>query len=75
MNWKNRISTDPFVCHGKAHLKGTRILVTVILDNLAEGLSFDEILESYPTLTKEDIQAVISYAAFIAKDQYIPIPS
>ena len=75
MNWKNRISTDPFVCHGKAHVKGTRIMVTVILDNLADGLSFEEILESYPTLKKEDIQAVISYAAFIAKDQYILIPS
>jgi uncharacterized protein (DUF433 family) len=45
------------------------------LDNLAEGLTFDEILESYPTLKKEDIQAVISYTAFIAKEQFVPIPS
>ena len=50
MNWENRISIDPFICHGKAHIKGTRILVTVILDNLADGLSFKEILENYPAL-------------------------
>jgi len=73
MNWKKRISTDPFVCHGKAHIKGTRILITVILDNLAQGVTFDEILDSYPTLKKEDIQAAISYAAFITKEQFIPI--
>ena len=72
-NWKKRISINPQVCHGKAHIKGTRIFVTVILDNLAQGLSFDEIIESYPPLTKEDILAAIAYASFISKEELISI--
>jgi uncharacterized protein (DUF433 family) len=62
MVWKDRITTDPFVCHGKACIKGTRIMVSVILDNLAARVSQAEILQSYPTLTSEDISAAISYA-------------
>ncbi len=63
MNWRERISVDPLVCHGKACIKGTRVMVSVILDNLAEGLSEEEILKSYPSLVHEDIRAAISYAA------------
>lgn len=59
MEWRNRISTEPLVCHGKACIKGTRIMVSVILDNLAASVSQEEILQSYPTLTAEDIQAAI----------------
>ncbi len=62
MNWKDRITVDPLVCHGKACIKGTRIMVSVILDNLAEGIREEEILKSYPTLNPEDIKATISYA-------------
>ena len=63
MNWRARITVDPFVCHGKACIKGTRIMVSVILDNLAEGISEKEILKSYPSLSSEDIRATITYAA------------
>ncbi len=63
MNLLERISVDPLICHGKACIKGTRIMVSVILDNLAEGVSQDEILKSYPSLKPEDIQAAIAYAA------------
>ena len=59
MEWRNRISVDPFVCHGKACIKRTRIMVSVILDNLAAGISLEEILQSYPSLNAEDIQAAI----------------
>ena len=45
MNWRERITVDPLVCHGKACIKGTRIMVSVILDNLAEGISEGEILK------------------------------
>jgi len=55
-----RITTDPDVCHGKACIRGTRIPVTVILDNLASGLTSDEILKSYPTLAPEDLKAAIA---------------
>jgi uncharacterized protein (DUF433 family) len=63
MDWQERITVDPAICHGKACIKGTRIIVSVILDNLAANISPDEILESYPSLSQEDIQAAVSYAA------------
>ena len=68
---ENRISVDPGICHGKACIKGTRIMVSVILDNLAEGLSTEEILKDYPPLKKEDIQAALEYAAILSKEEAI----
>jgi uncharacterized protein (DUF433 family) len=71
MNLLERISADPQVCHGKACIKGTRIMVSVILDNLAAGVSAEEILKSYPSLSSEDIQAAIAYAAELAKERVV----
>lgn len=73
MNWRDYIVTDPTICHGKACIKGTRVLVSVILNNLAMNLSPDEILRSYPTLTLEAIQAAIAYAAELTRERVIPI--
>ena len=70
-----RITTDPLVCHGKACIKGTRIMVSVILDNLAALVSQEEILQSYPTLTAEDIYEAISYGAELAREQIILLPA
>ena len=75
MNWRERIITDPLVCHGKACIKGTRIMVSVILDNLAEGIGEEEILKSYPSLTLEDIKAAIAYAAELSRERLIPVPA
>jgi uncharacterized protein (DUF433 family) len=61
MSWQDRISVKPDVCHGKDCITGTRIMVTVVLDNLAEGVTEAEILSSYPTLKSEDIRAAIHY--------------
>ena len=72
MQWQERIVSDPLVCHGKACIKGTRIMVSVILDNLAANVSIEEILQSYPSLTNEDIQAAISYGAELARERIIP---
>ncbi|MDF5725366.1 MAG: DUF433 domain-containing protein [Rhizonema sp. PD37] len=72
MQWQERIVSDPLVCHGKACIKGTRIMVSIILDNLAENVSLEEILHSYPSLTHADIQAAISYAAELARERIIP---
>lgn len=58
----SRISIDPEICHGKPCIKGTRIMVSLILALVEEGLSFEEIMEEYPELTVEDIQAAIRYA-------------
>jgi uncharacterized protein (DUF433 family) len=53
---------DPNVCHGKACIKGTRIMVSVVLDNLAAGEPVDRILKNYPTLKAEDVQACLVYS-------------
>jgi uncharacterized protein (DUF433 family) len=68
-DWEQRISSDPQVCHGKPSIRGTRIMVSVILDNLADGLSPDEIVAEYPPLTLEDIRAAIAYAAVLTREE------
>ena len=68
-NWQERISTHPAICHGKPCITGTRIMVSVILDNLAEGLTPDEIVADYPPLTLTDIRVAIAYAAALAREE------
>ncbi len=68
-----RISIDPEICHGKACIKGTRIMVSVILDCLASGMTNEQILYSYPTLEEEDILAALAYAALLSKEEFAPI--
>ena len=75
MNWRERISVDPNVCHGKACIKGTRVMVSVVLDNLAAGESLERILTNYPTLKREDIQATLQYAAELARERVVPLPA
>jgi len=75
MAWQDQIVVNPSVCHGKACIKGTRIMVSVILDNLAAGKSTDEILASYPTLKRDAIQAAIGYAAELARERVMRLPS
>ena len=71
MAWQERISVNPAVCHGKACIKGTRVMVSVILDNLAAGDSMEAILSGYH-LEREDVQAAIQYAAELARETVIP---
>jgi len=61
MGWKERISIDPGICHGKLCIKGTRTWVSLVLDFLASGESIESILQEYPQLTREDILACIAY--------------
>ena len=75
MNWQDHISIDPNVCHGQACVAGTRILVSVILDNLAAGLSHEEIIRSFPKLNAESLQACIGYAADLARDEVLALPA
>ncbi len=74
IDWHDRISIDPNVCHGKACVRGTRIMVSVVLDNLAAGMSAEEILASYPSLREEDISATLAYAADLAHERTEPFP-
>lgn len=64
-----RISIEPAVCHGKACIRGTRVMVSVILANLADGMSEQEILSDYPSLEIDDIRAALAYAADLAGEQ------
>ena len=70
-DWQQRISVSADVCHGKPCIHGTRIMVSVVLDNLAEGLSPEEIVQEYPPLTLDDIRAAISYAANLTREEEI----
>lgn len=69
-----RISIDPLICAGRPCIRGTRIWVANILDNLAAGESFESILKAYPSLTAEDILAAIAYAAEMVRERHVPIP-
>jgi uncharacterized protein (DUF433 family) len=68
-NWQERITINSQVCHGKPCIKGTRIMVSVILDNLASGLTPEEIVADYPPLTLEDVRSAIAYAAKLAREE------
>lgn len=70
-DWQERITVNPDVCHGKPCIRGTRIMVSVVLDNLADDLSPAEMVEEYPPLTLDDIRAAISYAAALTREEEI----
>ena len=69
-----RISIDPSVCFGKPCIRGTRIWVSLIVDNLAEGVSESELLAAYPQLQLDDVRAALTYAAEMTRERIIPIP-
>jgi uncharacterized protein (DUF433 family) len=71
MDWRDHISTDQAICHGKACIKGTRIMVSVVLDNLAAGQTIPAIVQLYPTLRESDVAAAISYAAELARERVV----
>jgi uncharacterized protein (DUF433 family) len=75
MNQPRRISVDPKVCHGKAHFEGTRIPVSVVLDNLASGSAAAEIVCSYPPLQLEDLATALAYAAELARERVVVTPT
>ena len=74
-NWRDHITVDPEICHGKACFRGTRVLVAVILDNIADGETQDSVLKSYPSLTSDSIRAAIAYAADLAKERVVALPA
>ena len=63
-----RVGVDPKVCAGKPCIRGTRIYVAIILDGLAEGLTPEEIVDHYPSLTIEDVRAAVAYGAELARE-------
>ena len=73
MDWRQRVSVDPEVMHGQLCIKGTRIPVSLVLDNLAGGLSAEEIVATWPSLTLEDVRAAVGYAAEMARERTLPL--
>ena len=73
MDWRDHITVDPEICHGKACIAGTRVLVTTVLDNLASGLDSEEITKSFPSVSREAVRAAISCAAALANDRVVSL--
>ena len=74
--WQDRIVITPSIHHGDPCIKGTRIPVSVIVGSLADGMTQEEILDAYPQLTPEDIQAALGYAAeAVQHDVLLPLPA
>ena len=75
MDWRQHLTADPAVCHGQVCIRGTRVLVTVILDCLAAGESAAAIIRSYPSVSLDDVQAAIAYAAELAHERLVKLPA
>ena len=76
MNWEERIVANPDVLVGKPTIKGTRLSVEFILDRLADGWTEQMLLDNYPRLTREDLQAVFAYSRESLRDGlFLTIPS
>ena len=73
MNWQQHIHVDPAICKGRACITGTRITVSSVLDNLAEGMTAEAIVASYPPLTGDAVRACMSYAAALAREELVPL--
>jgi uncharacterized protein (DUF433 family) len=75
MNWREHIWIDAERMHGTPCLRGTRVPVFVILDNLADGANVEAILENYPSLRAEHVHAALAFAAELAHERIVPIPA
>ncbi|MCK5056925.1 MAG: DUF433 domain-containing protein [Candidatus Aminicenantes bacterium] len=75
MRQLDRITIDPGICLGQPTIRGMRITVSLILKQVAGGMSIDEILNAYPELEKEDIVQSLKYAAWLASEKTVIIPT
>lgn len=69
------IAVDSAILHGQAHIRGTRVPVSVVLDCVAAGMTDDEILDEYPTLSLEGMRAAAAYGAALAREDVFPLDS
>jgi uncharacterized protein (DUF433 family) len=69
MDWHDRIVSDAETLFGKPRIKGTRISVELLLDRLADGWSVEDIIESYPHVTREDVRAALAFVAEIYREE------
>lgn len=71
MSWQDRINVDPSILVGKPVVKGTRIAVELVVDLMAKGWTQEQILDSYPNLTAEDIRACLAYASEVLHSERV----
>lgn len=71
IDWQKYITIDPGIHHGEPCIKGTRVPVSIIVGSVADDMTFDEILDAYPQLKKESIQAALAYAAEVVRQDVI----
>ena len=71
----DRVTRDPAVMGGKACIRGTRVTVGMIVNQIGEGRSIDEVLSDYPYLAREDVLQALRYAAFLVEDREIDLAS
>ncbi len=73
VDWREHVEMPPDLHHGDPCIRGTRIPVAVVVGSLADGMSADEIIDAYPQLTPEDIQASLAYASeLLRQDMFLP---
>lgn len=75
MHWQDHIVSTPDTLHGAPRFRGTRIPVSVVLDNLAAGIDAEELLQQYPTLPRDAVSVALAYAADLARDRIVRIPA
>ncbi len=73
MDYLARIIRDPVICGGEPVIKGTRVTLRTVLASLAEGASVNEIVADFPTLTADNVRAVIAFAA-ASTEEDLPVP-
>jgi uncharacterized protein (DUF433 family) len=71
----DRITAEPGTCGGQPCIRDTRILIAVVLDGLAEGLTAEQLLDHYPQLTLDDIHAALAYAGELARENIWKVPA
>ena len=75
MDWRERIERDPNVLGGKPRIRGTRISAELVLSRLGEGWTIEQLIEAYPHITRDQIEACLTYAAeSIATDEVVDVP-
>lgn len=73
LNPLERIAINPKICHGQPCVRGTRIMVWLVVQYLANGDAVEDILTAYPALSREDVQACLAYAAELTRERVLPI--
>ena len=72
-DYLDHLQADPEICGGQVCIRGTRIPAALILDALAGGDTVDDLLRGYPTLTRDDVNAALAYAAQLARERILPL--